>query len=88
MTRTVKISKRAEKYLIAHPQRRKDILERLQKIAENQNRRDLDIKPFEVKGVCRLRVGSVRVIYEPTQTEIQVALIDDRGDIYKKSRRR
>jgi mRNA interferase RelE/StbE len=86
--RTVKISKRAEKYLKAHPDRREGILERLQKVSEDPNRRDLDIKPFEVKSIFRLRVGSVRVIYEVAASEILVALIDDRGDVYKKSRRR
>ena len=84
--RTVKISKRAEKYLKARPEQRKGILERLQKVSEDPNRRDLDIKPFDVKGIFRLRVGSVRVIYEVTETEILVAFIDDRGDVYKKSR--
>ena len=86
--RTVKISKRAEKFLKAHPDRRVGILEQFQKVSEDPNRRDLDIKPFEVKGIFRLRVGSVRVIYEVAASEILVALIDDRGDIYKKSRRR
>ena len=88
MIRGVKISKRAGKYLRAHPERRDGILERLQKVAEDPNRLDLDIKPFEVKGIFRLRVGSARVIYEVAQSEILVALIDDRGDVYKKSRRR
>ena len=88
MIRKVKISRRAEKYLNTHPERREGILDRLQKIAEDPNRRDLDIKPFEVKGIFRLRVASARVIYEVTQSEILVALIDDRGDVYKKSRRR
>jgi predicted Zn-ribbon and HTH transcriptional regulator len=58
MTRTVKISKRAGKRLIAQPQRRKDILERLQRVAKNPKRRDLDIKPFEVRGKRYIQVNS------------------------------
>lgn len=86
--RVVKLSKRSLKYLDAHLERREGILERLPKIAENPARRDLDIKPFEVKRIYRLRVGAARVIYEVTPREILVGLIDDRGDAYKKSRRR
>ena len=86
--RVVKLSKRALKYLDAHHGRRERILEQLQKVAENPVRRDLDIKPFAVKGLYRLRVGSVRAVYEITGQEVLVGLIDDRGDVYKRSRRR
>lgn len=86
--RTVKIAARAMKYLDAHHDRREGILGRLQKVAENPMRRDMDIKPFDVKNIYRLRVGSVRVVYEVTEQTIIVGLIDNRGDVYRKSRRR
>lgn len=84
----MKIAQQATKYLDAHRDRTEGILKRLQKVAEDPTRRDLDIKPFDVKNVYRLRVGSVRIVYEVTEHAILVGLIDDRGDVYKRSRRR
>ena len=35
------------------------------------------------KGIYRLRVGNVRILFEKTNTEIHVIEINNRGQVYK-----
>lgn len=61
------------------------IREALDRLAENPDRLDLDVKRLQGRAGYRLRVGSYRVIYDREDPIRVLAVIDlgPRGDVYK-----
>lgn len=61
------------------------IREALDRLAENPDRLDLDVKRLQGRTGYRLRVGSYRVIYDREDRIRVLAVIDlgPRGDVYK-----
>jgi mRNA interferase RelE/StbE len=58
--------------------------EALHKLAENPDRRDLDVKPLTGEpNAYRLRVGDWRVLFERQGDHIIVQAVRSRGDAYK-----
>ena len=57
----------------------------LDRLAENPDRRDLDISPLTGRPGLRLRVGELRIIFERDDTAqvIDVMRIVPRGQAYK-----
>jgi mRNA interferase RelE/StbE len=57
----------------------------LGRLAEDPDRRDLDVKPLEERPGYRLRVGGYRIIYERDDAVRVLAIerIAPRGDVYK-----
>lgn len=76
----------ARKVLRKIPKKMRDsILQKIDLIAQNPKRIDLDIK--QLKGgvsASRLRVGQYRVIYTEDGVILDVLKIGPRGDIYDK----
>ena len=65
---------------------RKALIDAMEKIAENPNRHDFDIKPLVgYSGFFRLRIGSYRAVYA-CEEQIRLIVVEKagpRGDIYK-----
>lgn len=87
----IKVHKTAAKYLKALPANtRRRVRNKIDLLAEDPydvNR--LDIKPMEgEEGLWRLRIGSIRLIYEVHQQRLLVYILTvrHRGDVYKKRR--
>ncbi len=57
----------------------------LEKLAEEPDRRDIDVARLRRRSGFRLRVGGWRVIYERDDEarEIRILRIGPRGDVYK-----
>ncbi len=68
---------------------RQRIAEALDKLEEDPDRQDLDIKPVTGAGGFRLRIGDWRVLYDQEQTESQekeitIQAIRPRGQAYRR----
>ena len=68
---------------------RQRIAEALDKLEEDPDRQDLDIKPVAGAGGFRLRIGDWRVLYDREQTEgqeeeITIQAIRPRGQAYRR----
>ncbi|NIY74069.1 type II toxin-antitoxin system RelE/ParE family toxin [Thalassospira sp. HF15] len=75
----------ARKALRKIPKKTRDsILQKIDLIAQNPLRTDLDIKPLRSVSAHRLRVGQYRVIYTQDGVILDVLKIGPRGDIYDK----
>lgn len=59
------------------------IVDAMELIAEDPDRRDLDIKSLQGRDGYRLRIGDWRVIYDIDGYVIDVERIGPRGDVYK-----
>ena len=61
------------------------ILAALDNLANEPDRRDVDVAPLTGQPGFRLRVGSIRVIFERDDAEryIEVLRIAPRGDVYR-----
>lgn len=61
------------------------IRQALDRLAENPDRRDVDIAPLEGRPGFRLRVGGFRIIFEKNEKDhsIDVLRIISRGQAYK-----
>ena len=59
------------------------ILDAMELIGADPERRDLDIKPLQGRGGYRLRIGDWRVIYDIAGLVIAVERIGPRGDVYR-----
>ena len=61
------------------------ILRELERLAENPDRRDIDVEPLVGRPGFRLRVGDRRVIFDRDDEAriIDVLRIDSRGQVYK-----
>jgi mRNA interferase RelE/StbE len=72
-------SKQAENYL------NKQSPKQLQRIKQAINKLPLgDVKKLKgIENAYRLRVGSVRILFERNNKNIYVVKIDNRGDVYK-----
>jgi len=75
----------AKNYHRLPPYLREAVMNRLEKLAADAGRRDLDVKP--VKGYFensfRLRVGPVRVVYFIGGETVNVFAVGFRGGVYK-----
>ena len=77
---------------------RRRIIEALDKLEENPDRDDLDIKPLTGTEGFRLRVGDWRILFdretvqrqdqEAEQEVITVQVIRPRGEVYKQRKRK
>lgn len=77
---------------------RQRILEALDKLEENPDREDLDIKPLTGTEGFRLRIGDWRILFdrealkpedrEEEQEVITVQVIRPRGEVYKQRKRK
>lgn len=77
-------STRARKTLKKMPKpTAKQILDAMERIAEDPARRDLDIAKLQGRDGYRLRIGSWRVIYTNDGRVLEVTRIAPRGDAYK-----
>lgn len=65
------------------PKTARRILDQMEKIAENPDRRDLNINKLEGRNGYRLRIGDWRVIYTVDGLVLAVERVGPRGDIYK-----
>lgn len=83
MKYTVKISKKAQKFIRAQqPKQQKRILDAINKLPDEG-----DIVPLEGNtSAYRLRVGDYRIIYEVDNDGFLVIVVDagNRGQIYKR----
>ena len=63
---------------------RRRVLGRLERLAENPDRRDVDVAPLRRYPGFRLRVGGWRVVFSRNDAarEINVLQIRSRGDAY------
>ena len=63
---------------------RRRVLGRLERLGENPDRRDIDIRPLRGHPGYRLRVGRWRVTFsrDDTERKISVLQIRARGDAY------
>ena len=63
---------------------RRRVLGRLERLGENPDRRDIDVRPLRGHSGYRLRVGGWRVIFsrDDTDRKISVLQIRARGDAY------
>jgi mRNA interferase RelE/StbE len=84
----VAIRRAAAKMLRKLPDdRRTQILLRLNTIAANPNRQNIDVKPLAGSNdQFRLRVGDYRVIFslDPVARVLNVDAVGTRGDVYKR----
>nr|WP_321457244.1 type II toxin-antitoxin system RelE/ParE family toxin [uncultured Cohaesibacter sp.] len=68
------------------PKRAKSIQSAINKLAEDPDRTDLDVKQLAGRDGFRLRVGDYRVLYD-RDDEIRILSIEKigpRGDVYKR----
>ncbi len=85
----VKVHKHAAKYLRTLPENiRRRVRNKLDLLAEDPyDANRLDIKPMQgEEGLWRLRIGSIRLIYEVQRRKLLVYILTagHRGDVYKK----
>lgn len=82
----LKIGKRAVKALQAAPGAdARRIREKLARLADDPDRRDIDAIPLRDRPGFRLRVGGWRVIFrrDDESREIEVLRLGPRSDVYK-----
>ncbi len=78
-------AREARKALRKIPKKIRDgITGKIDLIAQNPRRTDLDIKPLKGVAACRLRVGQYRVIYTEDGVILDVLKVGPRGDVYDK----
>lgn len=76
--------KQAAKALAAMPAKRAaSIVAKIESLARDPRRRDLDVKALHGQPGFRLRVGDFRVIYKIESDRIVVDWIGPRGGAYK-----
>ena len=83
-TRELKISKKANNFIMSLPQQqRKAIKTAIEKLLRNEIE-GLDIKRlFPHPSEYRLRVGKVRVLFKSTKEQLFMFKAGYRGDVYK-----
>jgi mRNA interferase RelE/StbE len=67
--------------------RRRQIVDRIERLAAGSASRNLDIRPLEGgSGLFRPRVGNYRVLYsiDEAADTLAIELIRGRGDVYKR----
>ena len=84
MVRELKISKKANKFIVSLPEReRRSVKEAIEKLINNDTE-TLDIKrllPYPKE--FRLRVGNIRILFRSTKEQLFIFKAGYRGDIYK-----
>lgn len=82
----VVFSRAAENSFFALPISQRQILGRIQAVADDPNSRQLHVEPLAGSNVLRLRVGSYRVLFSTDEVQgvLTVDLIRTRGDVYKR----
>ena len=84
MVRELKISKKANKFIVSLPKReRRSVKEAIEKLINNDTEA-LDIKrllPYPKE--FRLRVGNIRILFRSTKEQLFIFKAGYRGDIYK-----
>lgn len=84
-TLEITFTHKAKKGLLRVPAKiRNSILQKLDLIAQNPRRTDLDIKKMSGVEAYRLRVGTYRAIYTEDGVILEVQNIAPRGEIYKR----
>lgn len=80
----IKISKRAEKFILKQPQRQQARL--LEAIRALPGSGDIKALAGERPNAFRLRVGDYRIVYEKNNDALLIWVIHagNRGDVYKK----
>ena len=85
MVRELKISKKANKFILSLPEKeRSSVKEAIEKLINNDTE-TLDIKrllPYPKE--FRLRVGNIRILFRSTKEQLFIFKAGYRGDIYKK----
>jgi len=84
------IHKKAAKFLKScNPSTKRIIAKKLELLKENPHSHPLlDIKKLKgIKNVFRLRIGTIRIIYQFTEKDLLVLVISagGRGDVYNKN---
>ena len=84
MVRELKISKKANKFILSLPEReRRSVKEAIEKLISN------DIETLDIKRLLpypkefRLRVGNIRILFRATKERLFIFKAGYRGDIYK-----
>ena len=84
MVRELKISKKANKFILSLPEReRRSVKEAIEKLISN------DIETLDIKRLLpypkefRLRVGNIRILFRATKEQLFIFKAGYRGDIYK-----
>jgi len=84
VVRELKISKKANKFIVSLPKReRRSVKEAIEKLINNDTEA-LDIKrllPYPKE--FRLRVGNIRILFRSTKEQLFIFKAGYRGDIYK-----
>jgi len=84
VVRELKISKKANKFILSLPKReRRSVKEAIEKLINNDTEA-LDIKrllPYPKE--FRLRVGNIRILFRSTKEQLFIFKAGYRGDIYK-----
>ena len=84
MVRELKISKKANKFIVSLPEReRRSVKEAIEKLISNDTE-TLDIKrllPYPKE--FRLKVGNTRILFRSTKEQLFVFKAGYRGDVYK-----
>ncbi|MBW1930965.1 MAG: hypothetical protein JRH08_15855 [Deltaproteobacteria bacterium] len=84
MVRELRISKKANKFIVSLPEReRRSVKEAIEKLINNDTE-TLDIKrllPYPKE--FRLRVGNIRILFRSTKEQLFIFKAGYRGDIYK-----
>jgi len=84
VVRELKISKKANKFIVSLPEReRRSVKEAIEKLINNDTE-TLDIKrllPYPKE--FRLRVGNIRILFRSTKEQLFIFKAGYRGDIYK-----
>ncbi|PLW77881.1 type II toxin-antitoxin system RelE family toxin [Cohaesibacter celericrescens] len=68
------------------PKRANSIRTAIKKLAEDPDRKDMNVRPLEGRGGYRLRVGDYRVLFD-RDDEIKIISIEKigpRGDVYNR----
>lgn len=79
------IEKLAEKFIVRLPKTDQErVLKAIYKLPEGSDIKKLQGK--KSKGLCRLRIGDYRVIYQINDNELVICVVDagNRGQIYNK----
>lgn len=74
----IKFSKQAEKFL-----KKQDVTTRNRILNAIHNLPSGDVKKLQGKAGYRLRVGNYRIIFDRDGNVLYIALIDNRGQVYK-----
>jgi len=84
VVRELKISKKANKFILSLPEReRRSVKEAIEKLISN------DIETLDIKRLLpypkefRLRVGNIRILFRATKEQLFIFKAGYRGDIYK-----